>query len=194
MAYLYVNEFEASANWGEVATGETISEGELIVSLGDGTFRSADAASTETPDGIVIHDAEGDSIAEHDEDYFANYEDLWTYEEGDKFYWVPLSDVDTIMPRSVSDTTDANGNVPPEPTFGQENVVGYINGPSGETRLVPEGYTYDANNDGTAETFSESGNGDFVGLGRVDKYPQELRIQSHYDQRIPTRLTPQHFG
>jgi len=193
MALLYVNEFEASQNWGEVATGEEITEGDLIVSLGDGTFRRADASQTEVPDGIVVHDAEGDSIAEHDEDYFANYDDLWTYQEGDNFYWVPISDVDVIMPRSITDTTDGNGNTPPEPTFGEENVVGYITDPNGQTRIVPEGYSYDFDDDGTAETYSESGDGDFVSIGRVDKYPQELRIQSHYDQRIPVRLAAQYL-
>jgi len=187
MALLYVDEHTASLNRGEVAAGETITEGDLVVSDGSGTFRRADASSDELPQGIVVHDPEGDSIVEHDEEYVA-YDDLWTYQEGDRFYWQPLSAVDQVKPRTVPDTTDANGTQLPEPSLSTEVTLGYLNAPSGETRIVESGYTYDADNDGTADTFSESGSGDFVALGRLDKYPQELRIESAYDQRVPTRL------
>ncbi|WP_199233686.1 hypothetical protein, partial [Halorubrum sp. SP9] len=74
------------------------------------------------------------------------------------------------------------------PEFNQDDVVGIVKLGSGETRIVPEGYTYDANDDGTAETFSESGSGDFVPLGRVDHVPTGTRIQETYGKRIHTRL------
>jgi len=177
MSYQYVTETQVSANWGEVATGETIHEGELIVSLGDGTFRRADASSDEEPDGIVIHYAEGDAIVEHDEDYVQNYEDLWKYEEGENFYWVPITDVDQVQPESLTDnTTD------PAPSFTEEAEVGYVN-INTQTEIVQAGYTDDA---GTK--YGDGGTGDFVSLGRVDKYPQQLRISDGFGTRIPIRL------
>lgn len=176
MALLYIDEHAASLNWGEVTSGQTLTEGEFIVDQGDGTFGRFDPANDALPTGIIVHDPEGDAIQEHDEDY-VSYDSLWQYEAGEDFYWQPLASVDQLRPRSLSD----NGT-DPEPSFGEGVTVGIVT-INGETEIVESGYT---DNGGT--TYSESGAGDFVAIGRVDKYPQELRIQSHYDQRIPTRL------
>jgi hypothetical protein len=176
MSLLYVDEHSASLNWGEVTSGQTLTEGEFVVDEGDGTFSRFDPANDTLPNGIIVHYAEGDAIVEHDEAYVA-YEDLWTYEAGENFYYQPLAAVDAIRPRSLSDnSTD------PEPSFSKGTLVGIVT-INGETEIVESGYT----DDGGTE-YSESGAGDFVAIGRVDQYPQDLRIQSAYDQRIPTRL------
>lgn len=182
MALLYVDEHSASLNRGEVTSGQTLTEGEFITSEGDGTFSRFDPANDSLPDGIIVHDPQGDAIAAHDEDYFADYEDLWKYDAGEHFYYQPLAAVDQIRPRSLSD----NGT-DPAPSFGEEVLVGVVT-INNETQIVESGYT---DNGGT--TYSESDTGDFVALGRVDKYPQELRIQSAFDQRIPVRLTADTF-
>ncbi len=177
MSFQYITETQVSPNWGEVASGETIHEGELIVSLGDGTFRRADPSADEVPDGIVLHYAEGDAIVEHDEDYVQNYEDLWKYEAGENFYWTPITDVDQIQPESLSD----NGT-DPAPSFTEEGEVGYVT-INTQTEIVQAGYTDDADTE-----YGNGGTGDFVSLGRVDKYPQQLRISDGFDTRIPIRL------
>lgn len=177
MALLYVDEHSASLNWGTVASGESIVEGEFITQLAGGDFRRFDPANDTIPHGIVVHYPEGDAIAEHDEDYFANYDDLWTYNEGENFYYQPLASVDEIRPRSLSD----NGT-DPAPDFDEGDVVGVVT-INTETEVVQSGYT---DNGGT--TYSESGAGDFVAIGRVDQIPQEFRIESQFDQRLPTRL------
>lgn len=172
-----------------LAAGEVIKEGEFVTRTDSGELTQFDPANDSLPHGIVVHNPRGDSINKHDEDYVA-YEDLWTYrgDEGDRAYFMPLTAGDQIMPQTVTDQQDANGNVPPEPTIGDGTTVGIIVGPSGETRVVEEGYTYDANDDGTAETFSESGSGDFVALGRVYQEPQHKILENNYDQRIPVQL------
>lgn len=181
MALLYVDEHGASLNNSDVASGETIVEGEFIVDNGDDTVSAFDPSSDALPQGIVVHDPRGDSIAEHEEDYFANYDDLWTYDgsDGDDLYWQPLAAVDQIRPRSIDEQTSPASTAP---DFTGTPTIGVVVLGSGETRVVPSGYTYD----GT--TYSEGGGGDFVAIGRLDKYPQELRISDGYDQRIPTRL------
>jgi len=178
MALLYIDEADASLNRGTVASGETINEGELVVPADGGGYRTADPSTGELPTGIVVHDPEGDSIVEHDEDY-VTYDELWEYEAGEDFYYQPLASVDNIMPRTLSD----NGT-DPAPTFSpnEDTVVGYVT-INGETELVESGYTA---NDGTE--YSESGAGDFVAIGRVDQYPQQLRLSEGFGMRLPTRL------
>lgn len=176
MALLYVDEHSASLNRGTVTSGETLTEGEFIVDNEDGTHRRFDPANDALPHGIIVHHAEGDSISEHDEDY-QSYDTLWQYDAGDRFYYQPLASVDQIRPRSLSD----NGT-DPAPSFGEGVLVGIVT-INGNTEIVESGYT---DNGGT--TYSEAGTGDFVAIGRLDKYPQELRISSSFDQRIPTRL------
>lgn len=183
MALLYVDEHSASLNWSPVSGTETIVEGEFIVQNNDGTVSQFDPAVDSLPHGIVVHYAEGDSISAHDEDYQA-YDTLWTYDgaEDDNLYWQPLASVDQIRPRSLSD----NGT-DPAPSFSEGGVVGIVLINS-ETELVESGYT-----DNAGTTYSEAGAGDFVAIGRMDKYPQELRIQGSFDQRIPTRLDADTF-
>lgn len=176
MALLYVDEHSASLNYGEVTSGQTLEEGEFIVDEGDGTFSRFDPANDALPHGIIVHYPEGDAIAAHDEDYMA-YEDLWKYDAGENFYYQPLASVDEIRPRTLSD----NGT-DPAPTIGEGKLMGVVN-INGKTEIVESGYTDDG---GT--TYSESGTGDFVAIGRVDQYPQDLRIQSAFDQRVPVRL------
>lgn len=184
MALLYVDEHNASLNRAPVKDGTTVEEGEFIVQESGGQVRSADPSADELPHGIVVHHPAGDSIAAHDEDYFANYDDLWTYDgsEGDYLYYQPLASVDQIRPRSLSD----NGT-DPAPSFTEGGIVGYVT-INGETEVVESGYT---DNGGT--TYSESGAGNFVAIGRVDKIPQELRISDNFDERIPTRLDADTF-
>ncbi|NLV06442.1 hypothetical protein GOC83_09910 [Haloarcula rubripromontorii] len=182
MALLYVNETEASLDWADVAAGEVIREGEFVVQNANGELEQFDPANDALPHGIVVHYAEGDSIVEHDEDYVA-YDDLWTYngDDGDRAYYQPLAAVNSIMPRSIEEQTSPSSS---EPSFSQGTVVGIVTLGSGETRIVPSGYTYD----GVTYSEKDADAGAFMALGRVNKYPQELRIQSAYDQRIPVRL------
>lgn len=176
MALLYVDEHNASLNMGEVTTGQTLKEGEFVVDEGDGTFSRFDPASDALPTGIIVHHPGGDAIQANEYDYVA-YADLWKYEEGENFYYQPLASVDQIRPRTLSD----NGT-DPAPSIGEGVIVGIVN-INGETEIVESGYT---DNGGT--TYSESGTGDFIAIGRVDKYPQDLRIETAFDQRVPVRL------
>ncbi len=195
MSLQYVDKRTSSLTKSAVDSSQVLTEGELVVQNSDNTISRLDPATDTLPNGIIVHDPRGDSIVEHDEDYVA-YEDLWKYDgsEGDEAYWQPLGDVDRIMPRSITDTTDSNGNTPPEPSFGKGNTLGIMIGPSGETRVVPSGYTYDVDDDGTVETFSESGDGDFIAIGRMHQYPQELRITDAYDERVNIRLDSDVFS
>lgn len=178
MALLYVDEVDASLNRADVAGGEVIREGEFVVQNGSGELEQFDPANDTLPHGIVVHNPGGDSIVEHDEDY-VNYADLWTYEgdNGDRAYYQPLASVDQIMPRSLSDN-----NTDPAPTIAEGTVMGIVT-INGETEVVESGYT---DNGGTV--YSESGAGDFVALGRVDKKPQELRLSDGFGIRVPIRL------
>jgi len=178
MALLYIDESQASLNRADVAGGETIQEGEFVVQNGDGALEQFDPANDSLPHGIVVHNPRGDSIVEHDEDYVA-YEDLWTYngDEGDRAYYQPLASVDNIMPRTLS-----NNGTDPAPSINEGAIVGVVT-INGETEVVESGYT---DNGGT--TYSESGTGDFVAIGRVDKHPQELRLSDGYHIRVPVRL------
>lgn len=186
MALLYVDEHSASLNHSPVESSSTIVEGEFIIENTDGDVEPFDPANDALPHGIVVHDPRGDSIAQHDEDYFSNYDNLWTYDgsSGHSLYWHPLASVDQIRPRSIDEQTSPSSS---EPTFGKGDLVGVVNLGSGETRIVPSGFTYD----GT--TYSEAGGGDFVAIGRVDKYKQEFRIGTTYDERVPVRLDADTF-
>lgn len=161
-----------------VAAGETISEGEFVTLVGNGEVAQFDPANDDVPFGIVVHNPRGDAIVEHDEDYVA-YEDLWTYEAGDDLYVAPLREVDTILPEVIEAQDSPASSVP---DFDQDEEVGIVILGSGETRIVPEGYTYD----GTE--YSSSGAGAYVPLGRVDHVPTGTRIQETYGKRIHTRL------
>lgn len=178
MALLYVDEVEASLNRADVASGETIYEGEFVVQNSDGDLARFDPANDDLPHGIVVHNPRGDSIVEHDEDYVA-YEDLWKYngDDGDRAYYQPLASVDQIIPRTLAD----NGT-DPEPTIGEGDVVGVVT-INGETEIVEAGYTDDA---GTK--YGDGGAGDFVALGRIDKEPLELKLGDAYHIRVPVRL------
>jgi len=178
MALLYVDETQASLNRSDVASGETIYEGEFVVENSSGELARFDPANDALPHGIVVHNPEGDSIVEHDEDY-VNYSDLWKYvgDEGDRAYWQPLSSVDNIMPRTLSD----NGT-DPAPSISKGVIVGVVT-INDETQIVESGYT-----DNAGTTYSESGTGDFIAIGRVDKQPQELRLTDGFNIRVPVRL------
>lgn len=179
MALQYVFDTDVPLRRAAVAAGEVISEGEFI-SLTDGEAVQFDPANDNAPVGIVVHNPRGDSIVEHDEDYVA-YDELWTYrgDEGDRLYYAPIQEVDTVLPEAIDEQTTPAST---EPDFSQGTVVGIVNLGSGETRIVPSGYTYD----GTE--YSESGAGDFVPLGRVDHSPTGLRISAVYGNRIPVRM------
>ena len=178
MSLLYVDEADASLNRKPVAAGETIYEGEFAVENGDGELERFDPANDALPHYILVHNPGGDSIVEHDEDY-VSYSDLWKYvgDEGDTAYVQPLASVDNIIPRTLSD----NGT-DPAPTLSEGSVVGVVT-INGETEIVESGYT---DNGGT--TYSESGTGDFVAIGRIDQQPQQLRLSDGYDIRVPVRL------
>jgi len=177
MSLLYVDEAQASLNRKPVASGETIYEGEFAVEV-DGELARFDPANDDLPQYIVVHHAGGDSIVEHDEDY-VDYADLWEYngDDGDRAYVQPLAAVDNIMPRTLSD----NGT-DPQPDVSEGNIVGIVT-INGETEVVESGYT---DNGGT--TYSESGTGDFVAVGRIDQKPQQVRISDAYHIRVPVRL------
>lgn len=180
MGTLHIVEEEKSLDRGVVKSGNTVKEGELIVCEddgGDGVVRRFEPANDTFPHGIVVHHRVGDSIAEHDEDYVA-YNELWTYDGGEELYYQPLAASSVILPWSMAEQTSPASS---EPTFSEYKTIGVVdfgNGP----RVVPSGYTYD----GT--TYSESGAGDFVAIGRMDTQLQTTRISESYDERIPVRL------
>lgn len=190
MALLYVDEHHASLERAEVTDGEVISEGEFVIKSGPNTVRRFDPANDSLPHGIVVHhNGElSDALVEHDEDYVP-YGELWQYDgsEGDHLYYQPLAEVDRIKPLTIDDSTDANGNTPPEPSIADATVVGVVD-INGETRVVESGYTHDIDGDGADEEFSEAGAGDFVAIGRINHHPQKLRIEDAYDERVPVRL------
>lgn len=178
MALLYIDEAEASLNSATVATGqEAIGEGEFVVQNGNGNLERFDPANDALPHGIIVHDPEGDSIVEHDEDY-VDYVDLWEYDPGERAYYQPLGTVDNVIPRTLSD----NGTDPAPAVGSKGTVVGVVTINS-ETEIVESGYTDDA---GTV--YSESDAGDFVAIGRIDKRPQELRLTDAFGVRVPVRL------
>jgi len=198
MSLKYVFESDASQlRRDPLAAGVTVTEGEFVYRDGNGELVQFDPATHSTPSGIVVHHVGSlsDALVEHNEDYVA-YEDLYTFDavDGDAPYYLPLKVGQTIQPETVTATTDANGNTPPEPAIGDGTNVGIITGPSGETRIVEEGYTYDVDNDGVAETFSESGVGDFILLGEVYQEPQYKRLEDNYDQRVPVMLSQDTFA
>lgn len=191
MALLYVDENDASLNWSQVTSGETLEEGEFVVDDGDKTIRRFDPSSDPLPHGIIVHHpgSTSDALTADDETY-VNYGNLWQYDgsEGDYAYWQPLDQVDQIKPLSQDDADDGNGNTPTEPSFSEGDVIGVVD-INGHTRVVEKGYQFDFNDNNSDETYNEGGGaGDFVAIGRMDKYPQELRISDNYDQRIPVRL------
>lgn len=185
MATLYITETDKSLNQGTVTSGETLHEGEFIKRESGGTERRFDPANDVAPDGIIVHDPAGDAIAQHDEDYFASYDNLWTYGAGENFYYQPLDQGDNIQPRTLSD----NGT-DPAPSFDEGDVVGIVT-INTQTQLVQSGYT---DNGGT--TYSEAGAGNFIAIGKVDKVPQEVTtgLQTWFDQRLPIELTVEEFG
>jgi len=192
MALLYVDEHSASLNYSAVTSGEVLREGEFVVDDGDKTVRRFDPANDALPHGIIVHHGGelSDALNEHDEDYTANYGDLWKFDgdDGDYVYWQPLASVDQIRPRSQDDSDDSNGNTPTEPNFTEGDVVGVVD-INGHTAVVQEGYQFDFDDDSVDDTYNDDGGaGDFVPIGRVDKHKQEFRIGDQYDERVPTRL------
>jgi len=164
----------------DVTAGKTVSEGEFVTLVGDGEVAPFDPASDTVPFAIVVHNPRGDAIVEHDEDY-VDYADLWTYDgdEGDRCYVAPLRELDVVLPEVID---EQSGPASTEPEFTQDDEVGIVNLGSGETRIVPAGYSYD----GTQ--YGDGGGGDYVPLGRVDHEPTATRIEDVYGKRIPTRL------
>jgi len=164
----------------DVAAGETISEGEFVVLAGDGAVAQFDPANDAVPWGIVVHNPRGDAIVEHDEDY-VDYADLWTYngDEDDRCYVAPLRELDVVLPEVIDEQIAPASS---EPAFRQDDEVGIVTLGSGETRVVPAGYTYDG------VQYGDGGAGDYVSLGRVDHKPTGTRIEAIYGKRIPARL------
>lgn len=177
MALLYIDEADASLNRADVASGETIYEGEFIELDSSGDATRFDPANDDLPHGIVVHHPGGDSIVEHDEDY-VNYSDLWKYNgnDGDRLYYQPLASVDNVMPRTLTD----NGT-DPAPTVDEGTIMGIVT-INTQTEIVEQGYT-----DDSSTTYNESNN-NFVALGRVDKQPTELKLGDAFNLRVPIRL------
>jgi len=189
MALQYVYQHDASLTRKPLAAGEVITEGEFVRFNGSGEIRQFDPSADDLPHAIIVHNPEGDSIVEHDEDY-VSYSELWTYrgDEGDRAYVQPLDQVDQVIPETITDEADQYGATPPEPSINDGTVVGIIADPgTGETRIVESGYTYDMDDDGTAETVSESGTGNFVAIGRATHDTHESILGNEYDTRIPVR-------
>jgi hypothetical protein len=178
MALLYVDEVSASLNTGTVTSGETLHEGEFVVQNSDGTFARFDPANDSLPVGIIVHNdgSLSDALVEHDEDYVA-YSDLRTYDAGETFYYQPLTSVNQIMPETLSD----NGT-DPAPSISEGNVVGIVT-INTQTEIVEAGYT-----DDSTTQYGDGGSGDFVAIGRIDKEPQNLRLEDAFHQRVPVRL------
>jgi hypothetical protein len=184
MALQYVFDSDAPLRRKPVTTGEVIAEGELVVENDDGTIARLDPSSDAIPNYIVVHDPRGDAIVEHDEDY-VDYEDLWEYDgdAGDRAYVAPLEQVDAVLPRAIDEQTSPASS---EPSLTEGTVVGAVVLGSGETRVVPEGYSYDTT------TYNESNN-NFVALGRVDHDNLATKVGDIYGRRIPVRLDADQF-
>lgn len=180
MALQYVFDNETHLRRRAIAGSEQIREGEFVTQNGDGTISQFDPSSDDYPWGIIVHDPRGDAIVEHDEDY-VQYSDLFTYDgsEGDRAYVAVLDNLDMVVGRTIDEQTSPASSAI---DLTQDELVGIVILGSGETRIVPSGYTYD----GT--TYSEGGAGNFQALGRVEQQNLETRLSDGYAMRVPVRL------
>jgi hypothetical protein len=164
-----------------------IKVGEPAVRLSGGGVDPLDPSSDTEVNYVVGYDREGDHNERYDTDY-SSYTELYTYKpSGNKSDedWddrvtalIPLTDKDVVRFISVQDTGET------EPTFGENNKVGFVdlgNGP----RLVESGYS----TGGT--TYSESDAGDFVAVGYVDELPTHKTQRTGYGKLIPVRIDPE---
>lgn len=161
-----------------------IKEGEPAVRLDGGGVDPLDVSTDTEIDALVVHEREGDANPRYETDY-VSYSELYTYKPAgnksdedfdDRVPLLPLQPNDVVRTYSIEDETVD------EPTFTENDLVGFIdlgNGP----RLVPSGYT-----DGDGNTYSESDTGDFVAFGYVDKLPTHKTQRSGYGELIPVRF------
>lgn len=137
---------------------EQISPGELVFDDGTGVKQFAFADGDYT--GLALYDPE--YLSAEDEDAIAS----GVYETGDRVRFHPSEDAAVVKVRTAED----NGQ--PAPNIGHRDVVGVIDdsdadAPAGHVgRLVEEGYTADADDDGTSTTFNRS-NDNFLAIGRA---------------------------
>lgn len=133
--------------------------------------------------GVATQPRRGDYIAE-EEDVTTNY--LYEAAEDDRASFGGDEDRGVIKARTIE---DAGGSAPS--ITGDRTVVGIIdssdaNAPSGaKGRLVEEGYTADADGDGTSTTFNRT-NGNFYPLGvayrdESTSYDEPVRVQVRRD-------------
>jgi len=166
---------------------ENIKVGEPAVRKSGGGLRQLDASSDTDVDYIVLYEREGDHVLEYETD-FVSYSELYTYKPAsnkpdedwdDRAVLLPLTEKDVVRALTPEDETLS------EPTFTNNDVVGFINAPNGP-RLVPDGYTDDFS--GASTTYTES-NGNFVKLGEVDVQAPFKTIRGGYGEYIGVRVT-----
>jgi len=158
---------------------ETIKAGEPVVRRDGGGLRTLDPDADDSVAFLAAYDRHGDHVQRYETD-FTNYDDLYTYESGDRVPLIPIVDMDVVRSLAVEDTSVA------EPTFSVNEVVGFISATNGP-RLVAEGYTADFDGDGTTTTYDEA-SGNFVPLGEVDIRAPKKTQRSGYGEYVPARV------
>lgn len=165
---------------------ENIKAGEPVVRKSGGGLRLLDPASDEEVDYLVGYERMGDHIEEYPTDY-TSYSDLYTYKPAsnktdedwdDRAPLLALTDKDVVRCLSIEDETAT------EPTFSNNDVVGFIAAPNGP-RLVPEGYTDDFS--GTSTTYNET-NGNFIAIGEVDVQSPFKTTRGGFGEYIAVRV------
>lgn len=137
---------------------EQITPGVFVSDGGAGVTRFAFADGDY--DGLALYDPEW--LSAEDEDAIAN----GYYEVDDRVRYHPSEDAAVVKARTIDDDTVA------APSIGHGDIVGIVddsdaNAPgTPQGRLVEEGYTSDADGDGTSTTFSRA-NGNFLAVGRA---------------------------
>lgn len=165
---------------------EDIRVGEPVTRADGGGAVLLDASSDSEVDYVAGYERYGDQVEEYPTDY-TSYSELYTYkpasnksDEGwdDDVPIIPLTDKDVVRALSIEDESTT------EPTFTENDVVGFINAPNGP-RLVPEGYTDDFS--GASTTYNEA-NGNFVPLGGVDVQAPHKSTRGGHGELIPVRV------
>lgn len=173
----YVEQADRSPQSG--VANESIYAGELVNDGGNGVDVLAFADSA-TDVGLARYDAEA-MAAEWEDDVVEE-----VYDVDERVQYQPQEDAAILRVRTIdNDTATA-------PSIGHRDVVGIIddsdaNAPTGaEGRVVEEGYTADADGDGTSTTFSRA-NGNFKAVGRAYRPAQKAGgVEDRADHPVRT--------
>lgn len=138
---------------------ESITPGELVTDDGAGVNKFS--FSDGDYDGLALFEPEYVLAVDEDEVTYPG-----TYDTGDRVRFHPSEDAAVVRVRTPEDNSQT------APSIGHRDVVGVIDDSDGDApagsvgRVVEEGYTADANGDGTSTTFNRSSS-NFLAVGRA---------------------------